>query len=128
MIDYKISNSVVFLTPVVTIFTKEGKLDHKGNIKVWEHLIQNGIDGIVLLGSTGEFFSISMEEKKELIDLIEQIKNFEGTEEEEDILLEKLQNLVLDPEISDYIYWTDMSSEEIADKVLAYKPIVLENK
>ncbi|WP_338936043.1 bacteriocin immunity protein [Fusobacterium polymorphum] len=66
--------------------------------------------------------------KKELIDLIEQIKNFEGTEEEEDILLEKLQNLVLDPEISDYIYWTDMSSEEIADKVLAYKPIILKNK
>ena len=69
-----------------------------------------------------------MLEKKELIDLIEQIKNFEGTEEEEDILLEKLQNLVLDPEISDYIYWTDMSSEEIADKVLTYKPIILENK
>ena len=67
-------------------------------------------------------------ERKELIDLIEQIKNFEGTEEEEDILLEKLQNLVLDPEISDYIYWTDMSSEEIADKVLTYKPIILENK
>ena len=67
-------------------------------------------------------------ERKELIDLIEQIKNFEGTEEEEDILLEKLQNLVLDPEISDYIYWTDMSSEEIVDKVLAYKPIILKNK
>ena len=67
-------------------------------------------------------------ERKELIDLIEQIKNFEGTEEEEDILLEKLQNLVLDPEISDYIYWTDMSSEEIADKVLNYKPIILGNK
>ena len=66
--------------------------------------------------------------KKELIDLIEQIKNFEGTEEEEDILLEKLENLVLDSEISDYIYWTDMSSEEIADKVLAYKPIILKNK
>ena len=44
-----------------------------------------------------------MLERKELIDLIEQIKNFEGTEEEEDILLEKLQNLVLNPEISDYI-------------------------
>ena len=69
-----------------------------------------------------------MLERKELIDLIEQIKSFEGTEEEEDILLEKLQNLVLDPEISDYIYWTDMSSEEIADKVLTYKPIILKNK
>ena len=67
-----------------------------------------------------------MLERKELIDLIEQIKNFEGTEEEEDVLLEKLQNLVLDPEIFDYIY--DMSSEEIADKVLAYKPIILKNK
>ena len=66
-------------------------------------------------------------EKKELIDLIEQIKNFEGTEEEE-VLLERLQNMVLDPEVSDYIYWTDMSSEEIADKVLAYKPIILDNK
>ena len=69
-----------------------------------------------------------MLERKELIDLIEQIKNFEGTEREEDALLEKLQNLVLDPEISDYIYWTDMSSEEIADKVLAYRSIILENK
>ena len=63
-------------------------------------------------------------ERKELIDLIEQIKNFEGTEEEE-VLLERLQNMVLDPEVSDYIYWTDMSSEEIADKVLAYKPIIV---
>ena len=67
-------------------------------------------------------------ERKELIDLIEQIKNFEGTEREEDALLENLENMVLDPEISDYIYWTDMSSEEIADKVLTYKPIILENK
>ena len=69
-----------------------------------------------------------MLERKELIDFIEQIKNFEGTEREEDALLENLENMVLDPKISDYIYWTDMSSEEIADKVLAYKPIILENK
>ena len=69
-----------------------------------------------------------MLERKELIDLIEQIKNFEGTEREEDALLENLENTVLDPEISDYIYWTDISSEEIADKVLTYKPIILENK
>lgn len=73
-----------FLTPVVTVLTKEGKLDHEGNIRVWEHLIQNGIDGIVLLGSTGEFFSISMEEKKELIDLAikhinKRIKLYVGT-------------------------------------------------
>ena len=69
-----------------------------------------------------------MLDRKELIDLIEKLKNFSGTEREEEKLLEKLESLVLNPEISDYIYWTDMNSEEIADKVLNYKPIILGNK
>ena len=69
-----------------------------------------------------------MLDRKELIDLIKELKNFCGTEREEEKLLEKLENLVLDPEISNYIYWTDMNSEEIADKVLNYKSIILENK
>ena len=60
-----------------------------------------------------------------LIKLIDQLRNFEGSEEDEDLFLEKLVNLVTDPNISDYIYWTNMSSEEIADKVLSYKPIML---
>lgn len=59
----------MFLTPVVTAFDKQGKVDTQGNINIWEHLMKGGIDGIVLMGSTGEFFSISMEEKKKLIDL-----------------------------------------------------------
>ena len=65
-----------------------------------------------------------MLDRKELIDLIKELKNFCGTEREEEKLLEKLESLVLDPEISDYIYWTDMNSEEIADKVLNYKSII----
>lgn len=65
--------------------------------------------------------------REDLISLINQLKNFEGTEEEEDLFLEKLENLVSDPNISDYIYWTDMSAEEIADKVISYKPIILPN-
>ena len=69
-----------------------------------------------------------MLDRKELIDLIKELKNFCGTEREEEKLLEKLENLVLDPEISDYIYWIDMNSEEIADKVLNYKSIILGNK
>ena len=69
-----------------------------------------------------------MLDRKKLIDLIEKLKNFSGTEREEEKLLEKLESLVLDPEISDYIYWTDMNSEEIADKVLNYKSIILGNK
>ena len=65
----KIMKKAMFLTPVVTAFNKEGKLDAQANRNVWEHLIKGGIDGIVIMGSTGEFFSMSMEAKKELIDL-----------------------------------------------------------
>mgnify|MGYP000688919230 CR=1 FL=1 len=32
-----------------------------------EHLIAGGVDGILILGSIGEFFALSMEQKKELI-------------------------------------------------------------
>ena len=53
-----------------------------------------------------------------LIKLIDQLRSFEGSEEDEAVLFEKLENLVTDPNISDYIYWTNMSSEEIADKYL----------
>lgn len=64
--------------------------------------------------------------REEIIDLIKEITDVSGkTEEQIDGLLEKLQNGVLDPEISDYIFWSDMTPEEIADKALEYKPILL---
>lgn len=59
----------MYLTPVVTAFDENNNLDIQGNKNIWEHLIKGGIDGIVLMGSTGEFYSMSMEMKKELIDL-----------------------------------------------------------
>ncbi|WP_349764299.1 dihydrodipicolinate synthase family protein [Fusobacterium sp. SYSU M8D902] len=59
----------MYLTPVVTAFDRDNNLDIQGNKNIWEHLIKGGIDGIVLMGSTGEFYSMTMEMKKELIDL-----------------------------------------------------------
>lgn len=56
-----------YLTPVITAFNKEREIDIEGNKEIWEHLINGGVDGIVLLGSTGEFFNMSMLQKKELI-------------------------------------------------------------
>ncbi len=56
-----------FLTPVVTAFDKEGNIDREANVNVWNHVIRGGTDGIVLLGSTGEFFAMCVEQKKELI-------------------------------------------------------------
>lgn len=57
-----------FLTPVVTVFHKDGTLDLEGNQKVYDYLLSGGMDGLVLMGSTGEFFSMTMEMQKQLID------------------------------------------------------------
>ena len=60
---------VKFYTPVVTAFDIAGNLDIQGNKNIFDHLIAGGVDGIVVLGSTGEFFSMTNEQKKDLIDL-----------------------------------------------------------
>ena len=63
----------------------------------------------------------------EIIDIVNKIRSLDklGNNKESNILLEKLENGVIDPEISNYIYWSEMSAEQIADKVLNYKPIYL---
>ena len=63
--------------------------------------------------------------KLEIIDMVERIKilNNLGKVKQSDRLLELLEKGVVDPYVSDYIYYSDMSAEEIADKVLSYKPI-----
>lgn len=58
-----------WLTPVVTAFDGKGNLDYQANKNIYDFLIDGGIDGIVVMGSTGEFFSMTIEQKKELIQL-----------------------------------------------------------
>ena len=63
--------------------------------------------------------------KREIIDLIEQITNCQDKSEEEiDRLIDRLERGVLDPQISDYVFWSDMTAEEIADKALDRKSVV----
>lgn len=63
--------------------------------------------------------------KAEMICLIKEIRNLDNSEEEIDKFLRQLEQGVPDPQISDYIFWSEMTPEEIADKALAYKPISL---
>lgn len=58
-----------FITPVVTVFDEKGRLDPEGNKRVYDHLVQGGVTGMVIMGSTGEFFSMDMKTSKELIDI-----------------------------------------------------------
>jgi 4-hydroxy-tetrahydrodipicolinate synthase len=55
------------LTPVITVLDGQGKLDFEGNEIVINRLIDNGMDGLLFLGSIGEFFALSIDEKREFI-------------------------------------------------------------
>lgn len=56
-----------WITPAVTAMDENGHVDLDANKRIYDFLIENGMDGILLLGSIGEFFAIPLEEKKRLI-------------------------------------------------------------
>lgn len=55
-----------YITPAVTLFQEDGTLDLESQGKLFEHLIANGIDGILVQGSIGEFFAMDLEMRKNL--------------------------------------------------------------
>jgi len=56
-----------YITPAVTPLKNDGAIDEASCIRLYEHLIAGGVDGILILGSIGEFFAFTMDEKKALI-------------------------------------------------------------
>lgn len=54
------------LAAVVTPFTAEGEVDLPGIQKQVDHIVGNGIHGLVPGGSTGEFTTMSVEERKQV--------------------------------------------------------------
>lgn len=58
-----------YLTPVVTAFDSQGNLDLQANVNIWDFLIKGGVDGIVVMGSSGEACSMTMKQREDLIEL-----------------------------------------------------------
>jgi len=63
--------------------------------------------------------------REELIELVKKIATAQGTEEELDKMLELLKKNVPDPRVSNYIFYDELTPEQIVDKALAYRPIQL---
>jgi 4-hydroxy-tetrahydrodipicolinate synthase len=62
-------------TVMVTPFTPDGQLDEKGFRGNIDWYIEEGIHGVICLGSTGEFANLTIEERKGVIDLtVDQVK------------------------------------------------------
>jgi 4-hydroxy-tetrahydrodipicolinate synthase len=57
------------LTAMVTPFDADGRLDEDAAVRLMHHLLENGSDGLVLAGSTGESPTLSDEEKYRLWEL-----------------------------------------------------------
>jgi 4-hydroxy-tetrahydrodipicolinate synthase len=54
------------LTAMVTPFDRDGALDEDAAARLMQHLLENGSDGLVLAGSTGEGATLTDEEKARL--------------------------------------------------------------
>lgn len=56
--------------PLITVFNEDSTIDIDSIKKHIDFLIEKGVDGVAILGTTGEFFSLSFEEKKFLVENI----------------------------------------------------------
>lgn len=63
------------ITPVVTIFDEHEKPDYEANKKVIDFLIEGGVDGILVLGSTGEFTGLTKKEKSDFFKFYSEYTN-----------------------------------------------------
>ena len=63
------------IAPVITVFDSNEKPDYEGNKKVIDFLINGGVDGILVLGSAGEFTNLSVEERIEFMSFYSEYVN-----------------------------------------------------
>lgn len=63
--------------------------------------------------------------REELISLVGKIMKCQGSEEEIDEMIKLLRKNVSDPEVTNYIFYEENTPDEVVDKALAYKPILL---
>lgn len=53
-----------YICPVVTAFHGDGSVDMEAMKALFDHLIEGGLDGIAIMGSSGEFYSMTLEEAR----------------------------------------------------------------
>ena len=55
-----------YLTPAITLFNEDGTLDFESQAKLFNNLIEKGVDGILVEGSSSEFFAMPMDQRREM--------------------------------------------------------------
>lgn len=62
-------------TPVITPHHEDGSIDETGLETVIEHLISSGVHGLILAGTTGEYYAQTREERMHLMSVFKGIIN-----------------------------------------------------
>lgn len=63
--------------------------------------------------------------RDELIELVGKIMNCDGSEQEIDEMTCLLTQNIIDPQVTNYIYFENLTPEQVVDNALSYKPIQL---
>ncbi|MEO0333429.1 MAG: dihydrodipicolinate synthase family protein, partial [Bacteroidota bacterium] len=77
MSDYNLSQLHGIIPPIVTPLTEQMELDQLATSKLLKHLLDGGVHGLFVLGTTGEASSLT---DKVRLDLIQQVADEVGTQ------------------------------------------------
>ena len=58
--------NAAYLTPAITLFNEDGTLDLASQERLFNNLIDQGVDGILVEGSSSEFFAMPMNQRREM--------------------------------------------------------------
>lgn len=58
-----------YITPTVSVLDANGRPDLEQNHRLYDHIARGGVSGMVILGSSGEFFAMDMATSRRFIDI-----------------------------------------------------------
>lgn len=100
------------ISPMPTPFAGEGEIDFERLGQLVDRLIEGGVDGLFPLGTTGEFFTLTREERRKVVDVVS-----ERTNGRVPVLAG-----VCDPAPKNVITYAEDASDAGADAVVATPP------
>lgn len=101
-----------YICPSLTCLKTPNEIDIESSLKLYDHLIEGGIDGVAIFGSSGEFPHLPVDERKKLV--AEGIKHING----------RMQVLIGAGEmrVEDSISFSQFALEQGADGVMVVGP------
>lgn len=67
---YTIQDFKGVIPALLTVFDKDENIDEKGMRELVSYLIDKGVDGLYLTGSTGEGFTMDSQERKQVVEIV----------------------------------------------------------